>query len=1106
MGQAQWAVHPDLGMKISLGWLKEGEVTQVNKDGSYRISTLESKIPDEVLIGDHKGAVIDLPFPYTFSTKSGTKVETKRLFVEYRDATGFDAILKSKLEDSKQLNTYTSLETVNRRGLLVYASYPENAGTQSTVLLDIHPGTPLTEDAVSNGIYRAFGELSDAFLNLNEAFTVKNADSGETTEEVVIEVSSLAADFSWIEFSVTGMESQKGGQGRAIAKMGGAESIGGLSTLLITKEIDIQSNDDNSLWLKFDHAWIPSGNQKAVINVSYDGGKLVEVARFESDITSSFYKKSAVDETVTFQLNNPVAVNKMKIHFEYRDAGDDAFWAVDNIRVIPGESYRGMTIEHKAGDYYALISKGNVEGFESEREWQTISFPNEKSYSSYLFKFAAAKDSNSYIAIGELELITDDVTKGLGGYEPSGRPLVNDNTFDLLDDYHMVGIQGSGGKHGTRGAGYWHNLSFEVAQNRTQKFIIELPDGFNIEAFKAGLPDIYKSFVSDLNNMKNNAFLTRLWDTDLERYMRFYNMGGRDEVVSFSDNYWGTDSPILVGAMIYDFNEDFNRGPIFYEPVLKAASPKMYPFVEDITISTDSITDQSLRSGEPKQVSTERVTFSIKYNRAMDTSVEPKVHFGPVPPYTDNTVLAVNGGWQSSQEWTGDFAINPGTGDGFQMMHVYGGAAADDAWLVPARDEGRFRFQILSVGAASLTLKVVGHEGYNDVNWLQDDFETLAGYNLYRSDSEAGEYKRINDSLISSKSNRFIDSKVEPGREYHYKFTVVQTDQRESTFSNSSSAVSKDTILPVITHESRKTATANMPFTLFAEASDNVSVQSVNLLYRRIGNTDFTSIQMKNTTGQRYSASIVASDVVLPGVEYYIEASDGIGVSSSGLAVSPYRVEAVDAPFITSTSPIIGPGTGGTKVTITGGNFVPETLVYFGDELAIDVVINGRTKITCTTPKHFSDTVNILLENPGQKQFSLPRAFTFESTEARVRIPDQISPQFARVVVPIRASNISGLTAADFNVNYDPYVLTPVDISTGEKFSEWNLVSNIDTLSDLKYKLVNHLTFDETFMDSSGRGNHAFRDINYDNWSFTTDRGGIFDKEIEGAEVLIWKP
>ena len=152
MGAPQWAAHPDLGMKISLGWLKQGEYSEVKADGNHRISALESKIQsgDQESPADYKGAVIELPFPYTFTNKSGTKFETQRLFVEYRDGIGFDGPLKSKLEDAGQLKPYTSLETVNRRGLLVYAAYPENIGTQSTVLLDMHPSTPLTEDAAKN--------------------------------------------------------------------------------------------------------------------------------------------------------------------------------------------------------------------------------------------------------------------------------------------------------------------------------------------------------------------------------------------------------------------------------------------------------------------------------------------------------------------------------------------------------------------------------------------------------------------------------------------------------------------------------------------------------------------------------------------------------------------------------------------------------------------------------------------------------------------------------------------------------------------------------------------------------------------------------------------
>ena len=55
--------------------------------------------------------------------------------------------------------------------------------------------------------------------------------------------------------------------------------------------------------------------------------------------------------------------------------------------------------------------------------------------------------------------------------------------------------------------------------------------------------------------MKNNAFLTRLWDTDLERFMRFYNMEMVEVSCVIFRQLLGDNSQVLVSAMIYDFNE-----------------------------------------------------------------------------------------------------------------------------------------------------------------------------------------------------------------------------------------------------------------------------------------------------------------------------------------------------------------------------------------------------------------------------------------------------------------------------------------------------------------------------------------------------------------------
>ena len=157
-------------------------------------------------------------------------------------------------------------------------------------------------------------------------------------------------------------------------------------------------------------------------------------------------------------------------------------------------------------------------------------------------------------------------------------------------------------------------------------------------------------------------------------------------------------------------------------------------------------------------------------------------------PTTDYTVNAVEGGWSSPRHWVGQFKISPLTGDGYQFFRVAGAAAADDPWLVTGNDSERFRFEIITSGTEAMNLQASGAEGKVLLSWTQDDFELLAGYNLYRSDSTHGTYTRINSSIIPSEQKT---SKMTTwsGKPYYYKFTVVKTDMSESDFSNIASVL-----------------------------------------------------------------------------------------------------------------------------------------------------------------------------------------------------------------------------------------------------------------------------------------------------------------------------
>ena len=68
--------------------------------------------------------------------------------------------------------------------------------------------------------------------------------------------------------------------------------------------------------------------------MSYDGGSEVEVLRWESDEASEYYKDdNSTNDTITVNLQNPAGAKSMVVKFGLFDAGNDWWWAIDNIQI-----------------------------------------------------------------------------------------------------------------------------------------------------------------------------------------------------------------------------------------------------------------------------------------------------------------------------------------------------------------------------------------------------------------------------------------------------------------------------------------------------------------------------------------------------------------------------------------------------------------------------------------------------------------------------------------------------------------------------------------------------------------------------------------------------
>ena len=79
--------------------------------------------------------------------------------------------------------------------------------------------------------------------------------------------------------------------------------------------------------------------QEIYINLSYDGGDPVQILNWVSDPNSEKYHGDNQNEFVVLPLTPPQAARKVKFTFGMREAGNDWWWAIDNVKVYSPPSY-----------------------------------------------------------------------------------------------------------------------------------------------------------------------------------------------------------------------------------------------------------------------------------------------------------------------------------------------------------------------------------------------------------------------------------------------------------------------------------------------------------------------------------------------------------------------------------------------------------------------------------------------------------------------------------------------------------------------------------------------------------------------------------------------
>ncbi len=541
--------------------------------------------------------------------------------------------------------------------------------------------------------------------------------------------------------------------------------------------------------------------------------------------------------------------------------------------------------------------------------------------------------------------------------------------------------------------------------------ILEFPKTISDEQIIEGIYNFnYEEWAKEYSKIwvSNNAFLNPVLNNNPDSWTTLVANEYNSEYFPnyATNNYWGTENEMLINKMIVDA-DDFagTYQDIIHEPILTLESESLadiYPFVTKVYLTdSDGNIVANVTPGEEYDV-------HVLFNRDMDTDTQPTVTYGPATPYTD---YSVQGEFVSAREWVGKTKISPVLTSGTMFFRTKGGVAADDKWLECGEDILRFSFNVSTTGALAMMLNADGGANKVELSWAQNDYEVLAGYNIYRSTSADGPFEKINLYLVTE--NDYVDTNVEPGVTYYYYFKVVNTDgNEEENMSNIASAAPIDNIPPMIQHTPVESAKAGTSVTISASASDNIAVERVTLYYRVAGSANFKSKNMtKNADGDRYVAVIPAGDVTAAGVEYYVVVEDSDGnLNRSGTENVPHKIRVNSAPYISGITPSKLSIEGGRTVTILGGNFSDGITLKIGGKTVDKLSVIDSGTITFVSPAMASGTYAVVITDLEGRTATSPNPISYIDESSACEIPTNLTiTSDVETVIPLYVTSASDI-------------------------------------------------------------------------------------------------
>lgn len=401
--------------------------------------------------------------------------------------------------------------------------------------------------------------------------------------------------------------------------------------------------------------------------------------------------------------------------------------------------------------------------------------------------------------------------------------------------------------------------------------------------------------MSFSGNVTNNIFVSAN-DDDPKTLLRFGFTSSTAADNTFSTGYQKYASQVISNYI------DSNGNP----------TVDVYGSCSDITKLWPYVVSMELFDADGSPVTTvgrEEIKVRVTFNRPMDTTKNTFLTFGTAEPYGD---YRIDGEYVSDTVWEGTYTLKAQIENGQNILKVNNACAAEDPTKTVFGEYNLHEFTIDTTAAMSMNLFANATDLGIELTLAQDDYDTLLGYNIYRSEKKDGNYVKLNPAILLPDELTFLDENAEPGKTYWYTYTVVLTDFTESNPAGRVQATAKDTMAPTLYHTPVNQGYKDNNLVISCTASDNVAIASVTLYYRTTGSEAWKSLIMSKVN-DKYNATIFGSELTLDGIEYYIKATDGVNTVYKGSAETPYTVVIKDASAISRIGDVDGNGQITTK-------------------------------------------------------------------------------------------------------------------------------------------------------------------------------------------------